>query len=72
MFDVNELKNKVLDGYKVTKEDAMNLIEVPLDDLASAANEIRKSFCGNKSMLKAVDAVKTASSVLNQIIMILI
>ena len=38
MFDVNELKNKVLDGYKVTKEDAMNLIEVPLDDLASAAN----------------------------------
>ena len=48
MFDVNELKNKVLDGYKVTKGDAMNLIEVPLDDLASAANEIRKSFCGNK------------------------
>ena len=38
----------MLDGYKVTKEDAMNLIEVPLDDLASAANEIRKSFCGNK------------------------
>ena len=28
MFDVNELKNKVLDGYKVTKEDAMNLIDV--------------------------------------------
>ncbi|MBO5840891.1 MAG: radical SAM protein, partial [Methanobrevibacter sp.] len=47
MFDVNELKNKVLDGYKVTKEDAMNLIDVPLDDLANAANEIRKSFCGN-------------------------
>ncbi|MBO7518563.1 MAG: biotin synthase BioB [Methanobrevibacter sp.] len=47
MFNVNELKNKVLDGYKVTKEDAMNLIDVPLDDLTSAANEIRKSFCGN-------------------------
>ena len=29
MFNVNELKNKVLDGYEVTKEDAMNLIDVP-------------------------------------------
>ena len=48
MFYVNELKNKVLDGYKVTKEDAMNLIDVPLDDLTSAANKIRKSFCQNK------------------------
>ena len=47
MFNVNELKNKVLDGYEVTKEDAMNLIDAPLDDLTSAANEIRKSFCGN-------------------------
>ena len=44
MFNVNELKNKVLDGYEVTKEDAMNLIDAPLDDLTSAANEIRKSF----------------------------
>ncbi len=48
MFDVNELKDKVLNGYKVTKEDAMNLIDVPLDDLTSAANEIRKSFCQNR------------------------
>ena len=48
MFDVNELKDKVLNDYKITKEDAMNLIDVPLEDLTSAANEIRKSFCGNK------------------------
>ena len=47
MFDVNELKDKVLDNYKVTKEDALNLIDVPLDDLTNAANEIRQSFCGN-------------------------
>lgn len=47
MFDVNELKDKVLNNYKVTKEDAMNLIDVPLDDLTNAANEIRQSFCGN-------------------------
>lgn len=48
MFDVNELKEKVLNGYKVTKEDAMNLIDVPLEDLTSAADEIRKSFCQNR------------------------
>ena len=48
MFDVDELKNKVLDNYKVTKEDALNLVDAPLDDLTSAANEIRHHFCGNK------------------------
>lgn len=48
MFDVIELKDKVLNNYKVTKEDAMNLIDVPLDDLTKAANEIRQSFCGNR------------------------
>ncbi len=48
MFDVIELKDKVLNNYKVTKEDAMNLINTPLEDLTNAANEIRQSFCGNK------------------------
>ena len=48
MFDVVELKNKVLNDYKVTKEDALNLVDVPLDDLTSAANEIRYHFCGNE------------------------
>ncbi|SFL59795.1 biotin synthase [Methanobrevibacter olleyae] len=47
MFDLAELKNKVLNNYKVTKEDALNLVDVPLDDLTNAANEIRQSFCGN-------------------------
>ena len=48
MFDVDELKNRVLENYKVTKEDALNLVDVPLDDLTDAANEIRESFCGNR------------------------
>ena len=48
MFDVVELKEKVLDDYKVTKEDALNLVDAPLDDLCDAANEIRYHFCGNK------------------------
>ena len=47
MYDVVELKDKVLNNYKVTKEDALNLIDVPLDGLTNAANEIRQSYCGN-------------------------
>ena len=48
MFDVNELKARVLNNYKVTKGDALNLVDVPLDELCNAANEIRYHFCGNK------------------------
>lgn len=48
MFDVNELKDKVLNNYKVTKGDALNLINCPLDELTNAANEIRQFYCGNK------------------------
>ena len=47
MYDVNELKDKVLNNYKVTKADALNLVEAPLDELTNAANEIRQHFCGN-------------------------
>ena len=48
MFDVDDLKTKVLNNYKITKEDALNLVDAPLDELCDAANEIRQSFCGNK------------------------
>ena len=43
-----ELKEKVLDGYNLTKDDAMNLVDMPLDELVAAADEIRRFFCGNK------------------------
>ena len=48
MYNIIELKDKVLNNYKVTKEDALNLLDVPLDELSDAANEIREFFCGNK------------------------
>ena len=43
-----ELKEKVLDGYNLTKDDAMDLVDMPLDELVAAADEIRSFFCGNK------------------------
>ncbi|WP_407408795.1 biotin synthase BioB [Methanobrevibacter sp.] len=47
MLDVVELKNKVLNNYIVTREDALELVNADLNELAKQANEIRKHFCGN-------------------------
>lgn len=44
---VQKLKQKVMDGKEITKEEAMTLAEVDLDELCQAADEIRKHFCGN-------------------------
>lgn len=45
--NVEQLKEKVLDGYLISKEEAMWLTSQPLDDLTKSADEIRKKFCGN-------------------------
>ena len=47
MLDVVELKNKVVNNYIVTREDALELVNVDLNELTKQANEIRKHFCGN-------------------------
>ncbi len=44
---ITELKKRVLAGYKLTREDAVQLLEVPLEELTKAADEIRNHFCGN-------------------------
>lgn len=41
------LKNKILNGYKITKEEALLLSTKPLSLLCQSADEIRKYFCGN-------------------------
>lgn len=44
----NELKNKVLNGYKVSKREALSLYNENIDELCKEANEIREYFTGNK------------------------
>lgn len=44
---VNELKGKIFSGEAVTKEEALRLLEAPLDELIAAANEIREHFNDN-------------------------
>lgn len=47
MSFVNELKEKVLSGASITREEAIMLIDAPLEELAAAADEIRIKMCGN-------------------------
>ncbi|MCW2276599.1 biotin synthase BioB [Heliophilum fasciatum] len=43
---INELKAKIYNGYEVSKNDALMLAEADLEELCTAANEIRRYFCG--------------------------
>lgn len=42
-----ELKQKILNGYKITKNQALDLVSAEPDILCKSANEIRQKFCGN-------------------------
>ena len=44
---IEELKNKIFSGEMIRKDEAMSLIDAPLDELCKAADEIREKFCDN-------------------------
>lgn len=48
MKSVEKLKDKILKGYVVTKNDILGIMDAPLEELKISANEIRVFFCGNK------------------------
>ena len=44
---IEDLKSKILKGYKINKSEALKLVDMPISELAKAANEIREHFCGD-------------------------
>ena len=46
-MNLQELKQKVLDGGLLGYDDAQRLCTAPLDELCAAADEIRQHFCSN-------------------------
>ncbi len=42
------LKEKVMEGHLVSKEEALALAGMPLEGLCKAADEVRQKFCGNQ------------------------
>lgn len=53
-MDIQKLKEEVIDGKLITKDEAMELGTAPVKELCDAANEIRAHFCGNKFDLCAI------------------
>lgn len=47
MSTVKRLKEKILGGECIDKSEALSLVDVELEELCSAANEIREAFCRN-------------------------
>ena len=47
MSFIQDLKEKVLSGYEITREEAIQLLSEDLQELCDAANEIREKFHGN-------------------------
>ena len=46
MTIVKKLKEKVLAGEEITREEAIELSKASFEELTSAANEIRERMCG--------------------------
>ncbi|HBW36725.1 biotin synthase BioB [Desulfosporosinus sp. BICA1-9] len=47
MNSIRHYNEKVINGAMISKEEAMIIADAPLEEICSAANEIRKHFCGN-------------------------
>ncbi|SDF13744.1 biotin synthase BioB [Sporomusa acidovorans] len=47
MSIIQQLKLAVTHGYQVTREEALSLYSAPLEQLCTAADELRQHFCGN-------------------------
>ena len=45
---IENVKNRVMQGEYITKEDAIMLYKQPLGELCDGANDIRKYFCGEQ------------------------
>lgn len=46
-MELKSLVEKIKDSYRINAEEALALCDQPLEQLCSAANELRQHFCGN-------------------------
>ncbi|RAP53697.1 MAG: hypothetical protein BZ138_00115, partial [Methanosphaera sp. rholeuAM270] len=44
---INQLTKEVIEGKKITKNDAIGLLDVSLNKLTKNADKIRRHYCGN-------------------------
>ena len=51
MTFTEELRQKIDAGLDITREEALALVNVPLEELTAAANELRAQMCGRLQIL---------------------
>ena len=54
MNQIESLKKLILAGGQLNREQALSLYDAPLEDLCTAANEIRVHFCGSRFDMCAI------------------
>lgn len=60
-MNIEELKKKALNNEKFTRRDALDLLEVPFDDLIHHADDIRRHFCDNRFDVCTIINVKSGN-----------
>lgn len=59
MQEAEHYKEKVINGYNITKNDAIELLKMPFNDLTNCANQIRQHFCGKNFDVCTIINVKS-------------
>ena len=49
-----DLKNRIINGYRISREEALILSSEPVNEITAAANELRIYFCGKKPELCSI------------------
>ena len=57
-YQLTELKNAIIDGHQIKREQALSLIDADLDQLTAAADQIRQKLCGDHFDMCAVMSVR--------------
>ncbi len=57
-MEIKELTNKIIGGECITKEEALSLVDAPLEELCSEADRLRKHFNGDEFDMCAILSVK--------------
>lgn len=46
-MDINNLTNKIINGYKISKKEALELVNSSMENLLKSSKRIKESFCGD-------------------------
>lgn len=57
-MNITELKDRIINGGEITYDEAMELVDAPLDELTKAADELRQHFQGDNFDMCAILSVK--------------